>query len=164
MPDPQDGNQAIMQYGNSRSRLSLEEGGPLADDRAGRDRRGFTFDNPHCQNASASSIERDRQVPQTTGSSSRRIPVRQDEPAKASPSTTDVPNRNHACRKVGRVPATSFPRFRGCAGRATRFVEPRCDAWPQGAGWCRRTPPPRSCGGRCGPAPWRACRPGRALR
>ena len=59
---------------------------------------------------------------------------------------------------------TSSPRFRECAGRATRFAGPRYGAWQQGARWCQKTPPPRSCGRRCGPAPWRACRSGRAPR
>mgnify|MGYP004665265923 CR=1 FL=1 len=75
-----------------------------------------------------------------------------------TPSTTNAPNRNHARSKVSRVPVTSFPRFHECAGRATRFAGPRCDARPQGAGWRRRTLPPRFYDERCGPAPWRACR------
>ena len=81
-----------------------------------------------------------------------------------TPSTTDASNRNHERNKVTKAPATSLPQFRECAGKATRFAGSRCNAWPQGARWCRRTPPPRSCDGRCGPAPWRACRPGRVPR
>ena len=88
--------------------------------------------------------------------SSRMIPP--------TPSTTNAPNRNHARSKVSKVPVTSFPQFRECAGRATRFAGPRYHAWLQGAGWCRRTPPPRSYDERCGPAPWRACRPDRDPR
>ena len=164
MPDPQDGNRAITQYGSSRSRLSLEESGPLSGDRAEQDRRSFTFNNSSCQNARRATT-RDRRAkdsPQATGSSSRRIPVRRDDPA--SPPTTDMPSRNHTRGKVSKVPVTSFPRFHECAGKAIRFAGPRCDAWLQGARWCRKTPPPRSCGGRCGPAPWRACRPDRDPR
>ena len=59
---------------------------------------------------------------------------------------------------------TSLPQSHEYAGRATRFAGPRCNAWQQGARWYRRTPPPRSCGGRCGLVPWRACRSGRAPR
>lgn len=59
---------------------------------------------------------------------------------------------------------TSLPQSHEYAGRATRFAGPRCNAWQQGARWYRRTPSPRSCGGRCGPAPWRAYRPDRAPR
>ena len=59
---------------------------------------------------------------------------------------------------------TSLPQFHECAGRATHFAEPRYDAWQRGARWCQKTPPPRSYDGRCGPAPWRACRLDRAPR
>lgn len=59
---------------------------------------------------------------------------------------------------------TSLPQFHECAGRATHFAEPRYDAWQRGARWCQKTPPPRSCGGRYDPAPWRACRLDRAPR
>lgn len=87
-----------------------------------------------------------------------------DRTSPPTPSTTNAPNRNHARSKFSKIPVTSFPRFRECAGKAIRFAGPRCDAQLQGARWRRRTPPPRSYDERCGPAPWRACRPDRALR
>ena len=84
---------------------------------AGRVRRNITPGNSRCQSASANSIERDHQrFPQITGSSNRRTP-RSTGRTRRLP-TTDVPNRNHASRKVGKA---SLP---ACLNLANTSVKP----------------------------------------
>ena len=81
---------------------------------AGRVRRNITPDNSRCQSASANSIERDHQrFPQITGSSNRRTPVQQDEPADNRRA------QSQSRQQKGRQSlSTSLPQSRECVVKA----------------------------------------------